>query len=62
VCTWINSHHIWIFILELQGLNNYHTKDLPLSAVADLRDDDHAQVRDVEKALYAAIDEAWKEY
>jgi hypothetical protein len=47
---------------ELQGLKTYQAKDLLLSALAHLFDDDDAQLPDVEKILYAATDEAWKEF
>jgi hypothetical protein len=43
------GHHIWISSLELQGLNNYQTKDLLLSALAHLWDDNTAQFLGVEK-------------
>jgi hypothetical protein len=48
---------------ELQCLNNYHTKDLLLSALAHLLwDDNQAQLPEVEKTLCAATNEAWEEY
>jgi hypothetical protein len=56
------SHHIWISSPELQGLNDYHIKDLIHSALAHLRDDNQAQLPEVEKTVYAATDEAWNEY
>jgi hypothetical protein len=56
------GHHIWTSNHEQQGLNNYNTKDLLLSALAHLSNDNHAQPPYVEKSLYATIHEAWKEY
>jgi hypothetical protein len=56
------SRHIWMSNLELQDLNNYHTKDLLLCALAHLWDDNHAKLLEVEKTLSTVKDEAWKEY
>jgi hypothetical protein len=55
------SHHIWISSHELQGLN-YHTKDLLLSVLAHLWDDNQTQLPEVQKTLYVATYEARKEY
>jgi hypothetical protein len=56
------AHHIRTSSPELQVLNNYHIKDILLSAMAHLCDDNTAHLPDVEKTLYAATVEAWKEY
>jgi hypothetical protein len=56
------GRHIWISSPKLQDLKNYHTKDILPSALAHLWQDNSAQLPDVEKTLYIATNEAWKEY
>jgi hypothetical protein len=56
------GRHILLTGLELQGLTNYQAKDLMSSTLASLWEDKQAQLPDVEKIIYAAMDEAWKEY